>query len=148
MESGAEINCKLHWRQSRTSLAGALRSRSALWRGVPPLTEISIPERAALNEFGVPSRGQPPRPFFRNMVASKSPEWPDAIGGLLLKNDFDAARALEVAGEAIKAQLQQSITDLTSPALARSTVDRKGFDKPLVEHGDMLNAVEFEVKRT
>ena len=82
------------------------------------------------------------------MVASKSPEWPDAIGGLLLKNDFDAARALEVAGEAIKAQLQQSITDLTSPALARSTVDRKGFDKPLVEHGDMLNAVEFEVKRT
>ena len=35
----------------------------------------SVPMVAALNEFGVPSRNQPPRPFFRNMIAAKSNEW-------------------------------------------------------------------------
>ena len=35
----------------------------------------SIPMVAAVNEFGAPSRGIPPRPFFRTMVADKSSTW-------------------------------------------------------------------------
>ncbi|HEY8838134.1 MAG TPA: hypothetical protein VIO16_10755 [Dehalococcoidia bacterium] len=104
----------------------------------------SIPLRAALNEFG--TKNMPPRPFFRSMVASKSPEWPKAVGDLLKANDYDGEKTLGQAGEAIKGQLQQSITDLMSPPLAESTIKRKGFDKPLIEHGDMLNAVDFTVK--
>jgi hypothetical protein len=106
----------------------------------------SIPLRAALNEYGVPSRGQPPRPFFRNMVAAKSSEWPDAIAGLLVDNNYDVAATMNLVGEGIKGQLQQSIKDLNSPPLAESTIARKGFAKPLIEHGDMLNAVDFELK--
>lgn len=108
----------------------------------------SIPERAAHNEFGTPNAEYPipPRPFFRNMVAEKSPEWPKAVGDLLKANDYDGEKTLGQTGEGIKGQLQQSIKDLTSPPLAEATIKAKGFDKPLVEHGDLLNAVDYVVK--
>lgn len=103
----------------------------------------SVPMVAAFNEFGTAKA--PPRPFFRNMVAEKSGDWPKAIAALLEANNMDAARALALTGEAIKGQLQQSIRDLDSPPLAQSTIDRKGFDKPLIDTGVMINSVDFEV---
>ena len=103
----------------------------------------SMPLRAALNEFGT-SR-MPPRPFFRSMVAAKSGEWPSAIGNLLVANNYDAQKTLDQTGVAIKEQLQQSIRDLVSPPLAESTVRKKGFDKPLIEHDDMLRTVSYQV---
>lgn len=109
----------------------------------------SIPERAANNEFGhTMANGTvvPPRPFFRNMIAAKSGEWPSAVADLLKTNKYDEEKTLGQAGAGIKGQLQQAITDLTSPPLAESTIKRKGFSKPLIEHGDMLNAVDFIVK--
>lgn len=101
---------------------------------------------AAINEYGAPSRGQPPRPFFRNMINAKQGEWPNAIAGLLRANDLDAEKALDQTGAAIAGQLRQSIKDLTSPPLAASTIRRKGFDKPLIDTGHMFNSVDHEVK--
>ena len=105
----------------------------------------SVAMIAAINEYGAPSRGQPPRPFFRNMIALHSAEWPTAIAGLLRSNDLDAGRALDAAGHGIAGQLKQSIVDLTRPPLAASTIRRKGFDKPLIQTGHMLNSVDHEV---
>jgi len=102
---------------------------------------------AAINEYGAPSRGQPPRPFFRNMIRDKQGEWPAAIAGLLRSHDMDAAEALDDAGEAIEGQLRQSINDLTDPPLAESTIRRKGFDKPLIDTTNMINSVAHEVKK-
>jgi len=101
---------------------------------------------AAINEYGAPSRGQPPRPFFRRMIDAKQGEWAPAIAALLKANDNDAAKTLEIAGAAIAGQLRQSIIDLLEPALAPSTIRRKGFDKPLIDTGHMLNSVDHEVK--
>lgn len=100
---------------------------------------------AAINEFGAPSRGQPPRPFFRNAIAKHKGEWPGAIAGLLRANDYDVAKALDLTGYAIAGQIRQSIIDLTDPSLAPSTVRKKGFDKPLIETGTMLNSIDHEV---
>ena len=52
-----------------------------------------------------------------------------------------------LAGEAIAGQLRQSIVDTNSPALAESTIRRKGFSKPLVDTGHMLQSVDYEVKK-
>ena len=101
---------------------------------------------AAINEYGAPSRGQPPRPFFRRMIAAKRAEWPKAIANLLKANNGDVHRTLSQTGEAIAGQLKQSIVDLTDPPLAPSTIARKGFDKPLIDTGHMLQSVDFEVK--
>lgn len=105
----------------------------------------SVAMIASLNEYGVPSRGQPPRPFFRQAIAKHKGEWPAAIAGLLKANNMDAVKTLNLTGEAIVGQIKQSIIDLVDPPLAPSTVQRKGFDKPLIERGIMLNAVSHEV---
>lgn len=103
----------------------------------------SLPLRAALNEFG--HGNVPPRPFFRRMIQAKSGEWPEAIAHQLKATNYDVDLTLRRTGVAIKGQLQRSILDLWSPALSPVTVAKKGFAKPLIEHGDMINAVDFEV---
>lgn len=106
----------------------------------------SVPLVAAVNEFGASSRGQPPRPFFRRMIAAKSGEWPETMARLLKAKDHDAKSALGLIGAEIKGQLQESIATLTDPPLTPSTIKRKGREKPLVETGHMLNSVDYEVE--
>lgn len=105
----------------------------------------SIPFVAAMNEFG--HGDVPPRPFFRRMVKAKSSEWPAAIAGLLKSTNLDVTKTLMLTGEAIKGQLVQSINELVSPPLAQSTIDRKGFDKPLIDTSVMINSVDYDVKK-
>lgn len=77
---------------------------------------------AAVQNYGAPRAGIPPRPFFSNMVASKSSEWPAAIAGLLKANNYDTAKVMALTGEAIKGQLQKSIIDTNSPPLSPVTL--------------------------
>jgi len=106
----------------------------------------SVPMVAAANEFGDPGMNRPARPFFRRMIAEKSPEWGDDIGKIALAVNYDAPVLFRLMGERIKDQLQGSIRDFTDPALAQSTIARKGFDKPLIEISHMLNSVDYDVK--
>lgn len=77
---------------------------------------------AAIQEYGAPRVGIPPRPFFRNMVTKKKGEWPGAIAKLLKANDYDARQTLMQAGDAIRGQLQQSIVDTMAPPLSPVTL--------------------------
>lgn len=104
---------------------------------------------AAVQDFGAPARGIPPRPFFRDMIAERKAEWPAAIAALLKANDYDAARTLDQVGEAVAGQLRESIQKAAAPPyapLAPATIKRKGFSKLLVDTGHMLNSVDHEVK--
>lgn len=102
---------------------------------------------ALIQDMGAPGAGIPPRPFFRNMIAAKQGEWPPAIADLLRTNYFDVEKTLAQTGAAIAGQLRQSIIDTNAPPLAPSTIERKGFTKPLVETGHMLNSIDFEVEK-
>ena len=135
----------------------------------------SVPMVAAIQEYGAPRAGNPPRPYFRSMISKKSGEWPKSVSDLLRANDYDAAKTLNQTGAAIKGQLQQSIADLTSPPLSpvtlmvREIVGPNGTatfadvmearrrvqageraqgvsDKPLVWTGNLLNSVDYRVK--
>lgn len=101
---------------------------------------------AAINEFGAPSRGQPPRPFFRNMVAARQSSWPPAVAALMKTHDNDVAKVLDITGKAIVGQLQQSIFDLIDPPLAASTIARKGSAKPLIYSGVMWASADSKVE--
>ena len=94
------------------------------------------------NEYG--SSG-PPRPFFRQMIAKESPSWPVKMAKLAKLTNYDGDRVLGLMGEDIKGALQQSINDFTSPALAQSTIDAKGFSKPLIDSSHMINSAGYEV---
>lgn len=95
------------------------------------------------NEYGGSDR--PPRPFFRKMIAAESPAWADKMAALAKSKKYDGPAVLAMMGEDIKGALQQSINDFTDPPLAGSTVAAKGFAKPLIDTGHMLNSVAYEV---
>ena len=100
---------------------------------------------AAIHNYGAPRAGIPPRPFFSNMIAAKQDEWAPAIAALLKAQNYDVFRTLYITGAAISGQLRKSIRDTNAPPLAKSTIRRKGFDKPLIDTAHMINSVDFEV---
>lgn len=132
---------------------------------------------AAIQEFGAPRAGIPPRPFFRNMIADKSGEWPEGVKGALQAANYDSEKALGIVGAAIAGQLRQSIVDTNTPPLSPVTLMLRKMrsegititkgslkiarerlasgesvggvaSKPLVDTGFMLGSIDFEVKKT
>jgi hypothetical protein len=115
---------------------------------------------AAIQEFGAPRAGIPPRPFMRNAIAKHKAEWGPSVAQLLRDNDYDALRTLQLAGEAIAGQIRNSIIETNSPPLAESTLRKRGVAgmvynakdpstfgaKPLVHTGNLLNSVSYQVK--
>ncbi len=82
----------------------------------------SVAMVAAIQEWGAPSRGIPPRPFFRPMVAEGEQHWgPDVANWLKAKN-YDAIAALTEVGHQMEDELRESIIAVTSPALSPVTL--------------------------
>lgn len=104
---------------------------------------LSVAQVAFWNEFG--TKRSPPRPFFRNMVAKKSPTWGKALAANAKATNFDGEKTLSRMGEGISGQLQQSINEFSDPPLKESTVARKGFSKPLIDTSHMIRSVDFQV---
>lgn len=100
---------------------------------------------AAIQNWGAPRAGIPPRPFFTNMIADKQDSWGPATAELLARNDYDATATMTLVGEGIAGQLRQAIVDTNEPALAESTIKRKGSSKALVDSGHMLNSISYKV---
>lgn len=100
---------------------------------------------AAVQNFGAPAKGIPPRPFFSNMVREKASTWGPALGRILPSVNYDAPQALGMMGELIAGDLRVSIQQTNSPPLKKSTIARKGFAKPLIDSGVMYNSVEYKV---
>lgn len=104
---------------------------------------------AAIQNYGAPSRGIPPRPFFSNMVKDKSPEWPAAIEANLKATNYDVNLTLERMGAGIESQLKQSIIDTYEPPLSPVTVMLRGMkanDTSLVVTGKTVGEAAARVR--
>lgn len=102
----------------------------------------SVAQVAYWNEYGTATI--PARPFFRNTIAEKQGEWADKAAELLKQSD-DTNHALALIGEGVKGDIVETIQNFREPENAPSTVKRKGFDKPLVDTGDLWRAIQSEV---
>lgn len=109
----------------------------------------SVAAVAAQNEFGDPAKRIPSRPFFRNAIAAKQNDWK-----ALIPRGLEAGRpvneVLEVVGAVIAADVRDGIIQLTDPALAAYTIQKRkkrGNDstKPLEDTKVMLNDVTYQV---
>ena len=131
----------------RETVALAAKNANRARMGVAPEEGRRIPVAtiAAIQNFGSAASGIPPRPFFSNTVKAGEQTWGDKLGKLLVENDYDARAALAAMGEVIAGEIATAIQELDSPPLAQYTIDKKGFDKPLVETGQMLSSVGKEV---
>lgn len=96
------------------------------------------------NEFGTVN--SPPRPFFRTMISDESGSWPALMANAVKYTGYDANNALSIVGEKIKDDLLASIAGWTEPANSSYTIAQKGFNKPLVDTGHMMNSIGYEVK--
>jgi hypothetical protein len=132
---------------------------------------------AAIQNWGAPRAGIPPRPFFSNMIVAKQAEWGPATGALLVANNYNAARTLAQVGEAISGQLREGIINTNDPPLSQvtlmirkmksegATITRKSLKvarqrldagesvagvstKTLIETSNMINSVAYEVTGT
>lgn len=140
---GEKMEAKLREIAENLGRGGVLRVgflESAKYSDGKPVAMIAI-----IQDMGAPGVGIPPRPFFRNMIANKQNEWPEAIALNLRDTGYDAQVALDRVGFGIAGQLRQSIIDTNAPPLAPSTIARKGHAKPLVDTGHMLQSIDHEV---
>lgn len=144
ISGGDKLERRLKEISAKLKKAGSVRVgflEGALYDDGTPVAMI-----AAIQEFGAPAAGIPPRPFFRGMIKDKSSEWPGAIEKLLVANDYDAEQTLKLTGAAVAGQLRKAIVDFVGVLLKPATIARKGHSKALVDSGKMLQSVDFEVK--
>lgn len=106
----------------------------------------STPMVAAIQNYGAPKAGIEARPFFSTMVTLKSPTWSGDLAKILPHVKYDANAALNLMGQRISDQLQESINEWKDPPLAPATVAKKGFDKPLIDTKNMIDSVAFDIK--
>lgn len=104
---------------------------------------LPVAQVAFWNQYG--TIHSPARPFITDMIQRKSPRWGVSLGNILRKNNFNAERSLALMGEGIKGQLVQSIVNWSEPPNAPSTVERKGFNKPLIDTALMSRSVSYQV---
>lgn len=104
-----------------------------------------VPQVAFWNEFGTIS--SPPRPFFRGMISEESGTWPEKMAKLAKATKYDGEKVLGMMGEDIQGALKESINKFDSPALAESTIKGKGFSKPLIDTGHMINSITYKVEK-
>jgi hypothetical protein len=103
----------------------------------------SLPMIAAIQEFGAPKAGIPPRPFMRPAFAKHSGKWAAGLSGALKAFDYDAKKALSGAGDVIKGQVQDSIKSVTTPPLSPVTLllrDRFGNNRHEITFADVQKA--------
>jgi hypothetical protein len=77
---------------------------------------------AAIQEFGAPAASIQPRPYFRPTIATHSDEWGSIIAQHLPTDDYDPAKTLATVGEVIRGEIQESISEVQSPALSPITL--------------------------
>lgn len=102
---------------------------------------LHVAQVAFWDEFGTST--SPARPFFRNTVAEKSPEWGSDMAKIAKATGFRTLEMLRLMGERIKDQIVSAIVRWPADN-APSTVARKGFNKGLVHEGIMQRAVDYE----
>ena len=141
----------LGWRKTQRNLAGLDRMRVSAG-----LLEPEQAFKGAIHELGSKSQranGEPyvkPRPWL-SIAADQNEsllaeEAKDDIGAVA--DCFATPRqALSLIGRLMKKSAKAVIEtrQVGGDPLAQSTIDRKGHDQKLVDSGDMLKAIDFEI---
>jgi len=113
-----------------------------------------IAEVAIDNEFGTKTRKGtthiPERPFFRSANKNFEPKLQKIIEKSLKESPTYTigAQEMDQIGLLHAAQVQKSINAWRIPPNAPETIKRKGRDKPLIQGGDMKQAIASKTVKT
>lgn len=93
---------------------------SAVYQNGVPVAMV-----ASAQEFGVPSKGVPPRPFFRPTIAQKKESWLTQFskaGDAILSGKIEPAAAMGRLGMMVQGDVKRTISRITAPALSDKTI--------------------------
>lgn len=111
-------------------------------------SERTVAQIAFDNEFG--TEINPERSFMRSTMQEKRQQIIKLQKSLLKKISNGSIKvevALGLVGEFTADLIRRKIVSLKSPPNAPSTIEAKGSSNPLVDSGQMKNAVTYEVNR-
>lgn len=100
----------------------------------------------AFHEF--PNSRVPQRPFLRPTFDEKQNDYRKYLSrayAQIAKRGGDPKTALELIGMRVASDVKNRIRDGIPPTLKASTVKRKGSSTPLIDTGQMLNSIDFQV---
>ena len=124
-------------------VAGVLRTA-----GKSADRKTNLVDIAVWNEYG--TRRIPSRPFLRTAADKNQKDWAklaQQVGGRVIDGTMSAEQGLELIGNKMVGDIQQVIGNrsLLAPN-APATVRRKGSDAPLIDTGQLRQAISFEVR--
>ena len=106
---------------------------------------IPVATVAARNEYGVPEKNVPPRPFMRRTAERRFRKWHNFVKDRA-PITLDMKKIALDLGDVVSNDIRQSIIDFDYPPNRPSTVKKKGFNDPLIDSGQMAESVRMEVK--
>jgi hypothetical protein len=123
--------------------------KKAAYVGLPDSTDGDLLMRGAVHNFGSVSQNIPARPWlteganegvdkYKQVARNKVPRVMD--GTMTVQNYYN------LLGEIGKSEIQKYIRNGDFVPLAAATIEAKGSSKPLIDTGQMRNAVTYEVK--
>lgn len=142
-----EIHRNVRLAQRLVAHVGILESKGGTTK--PPGSDLSLVEIGAVHEFGSADGRIPERSWLRstfivrraNALAARVAETARAIVA-----GADPRRAISLLGAWGASEVKSTITEIDiPPPLADSTVMTKGSSKPLVDTGQLVNAITWEV---
>lgn len=102
----------------------------------------------AVHEFGSPSRGIPERPWLRPGIRSGKPDY-NRLNKLnitkIMRNEMSPKTALAQLGAMAVGKVQKFIRAGHFKKLKPATIKRKGSSAPLIDTGQMIQSIVFEV---
>lgn len=144
----ARVNRKTHLKLPK-NISGPTQVKVGLISGMADQGNIN---KAVWNEFGTKGGGWggpiPERPFLRNAMRDNADKYLAAMrtsAEKLVKGQTDLGTVMTKLGLIASDDIKKEITSLKSPPNSPVTIARKGSDNPLIDTGEMRNAVSYKV---
>ncbi|ETS31164.1 hypothetical protein PTE_03118 [Photorhabdus khanii NC19] len=99
---------------------------------------------AAANNINIPERS-----FLRSTFNENKGKYANKLAKSIkseLKNNGDPQQALEKLGEIVARDVKRKIQAGIDPPLSQATIKRKKSSKPLIETGQLLQSITYEVR--
>lgn len=106
---------------------------------------IPVAVVALKNEYGVPERNVPPRPFMAYTFDKCIKKWVRIVQDKLPQN-LDIKETMEIVGQQAVKDMRYTIEWWQIPPNAPSTIRNKGFNNPLIDTRTMIDSVRMEVE--
>lgn len=113
-------------------------------------SDLTVAGVAIIHEFGSDDGKITERSFIRRTLLLREREiaaMQARLTAQVVEGNLSLDRALELLGAYVAGEVKKLIAegDPIPPPLAESTVERKGSTRPLVDKGQLVNTVSFEV---